>query len=47
MTGLRALNDNNLHTEMGLRDYNDGPNKDNEMVMELTGMSTWVVRCYP
>ena len=33
MTGLRALNDNNLHTEMDLHDYNDGPNKDNEMVM--------------
>lgn len=33
MTGLRALNNNHLHTEMDLRDYNDGPNKDNEMVM--------------
>jgi hypothetical protein len=33
MTGLRGLNNNHLHTEMDLRDYNDGPNKDNQMVM--------------
>ena len=33
MTGLQALNNNHLHTEMGLHDYNDEPNKDDEMVM--------------